>query len=65
MCNVVVTVQPIREANKVVIHNKKDNLAGYTNIFPARTTRRTSRFHRPTVSELTDVGACRSIERGS
>jgi hypothetical protein len=29
--NVVVTVQPDREPNKVVIHNKKDNLAGYTN----------------------------------
>jgi hypothetical protein len=29
--NVVVTVQPVREANKVVIHNKIKNLPGYTN----------------------------------
>ena len=29
--NIVVTVQSDREPNKVVIHNKKDNVAGYTN----------------------------------
>jgi Pilus formation protein N terminal region len=36
VANVVVTVayperEPVREAHKVVVHNKKDNLAGFTN----------------------------------
>ena len=34
LANVVVTVtnpEPVREGNKVVVHNKIDNLAGFTN----------------------------------